>query len=174
MRFSILAGFSAVVAITACVENSAAPEAPPTFHISATVTGSNDCDVSVMDKTYSSKGQIRGDVPSKFIGTVPQQSYHGFGCWVATSDGDGDLIVLFSGNNLGKPLAVGTYPLVHEVLDNTPLGMAAVTFRPSSLGGDKLRTLDGAVGNVVVDSSASGARTIRVEAELVRWRNSLL
>lgn len=141
---------------------------PPTYHLTATVTASNKCSVSVFDKDYSSIGQIRGDVPTDFIGTVPTQSYHGFGCWVATSGGDGDLIVLFSGNNLGKPLEVGTYPLVHEVLDNTPLGMASVSFR-SSLFGDKLRTMDNAVGNVIVEKDANGAIVIRVDAEVVRW-----
>ncbi len=143
---------------------------PPTYHLSATVTASNNCSVSVQDKDYSSIGQIRGDVPTAFIGTVPEQSYHGFGCWVATSGGDGDLIVLFSGNNLGKPLEVGTYPLVHQVLDDTPLGMAAVTFR-SSFMGDKLRTMDGSTGNVIVEKDANGAIVIRVEADLVRWGN---
>jgi hypothetical protein len=122
-----------------------------------------------METNYSSIGQIRGDVPKQFVGTIPEQSYHGFGCWVATSGGDGDLIVLFSGNNLGKPLAVGTYALTHQVLDNTPLGMAAVTFRPSMLGGDKLRTMDNATGNVIVEATSTGGRVIRIEADVVRW-----
>jgi len=77
--------------------------------------------------------------------------------------------VLFSGNNFGKPLAVGTYALSREVLDDTPLGFAAVSFRTAFLGVDKLRTMDNAVGSVVVDSTASGARRIRVDAEVVRW-----
>lgn len=170
MRFTVLAGLSALVAVSGCVDKSTTtPDNPPVYHVSATVTSANSCDVSAMNTNYSSKGQIRGDVPTQFIGTVAGQSYHGFGCWVATSGGDGDLIVLFSGNNLGKPLAPGTYPLVHEVLDNTPLGMASVTFRPSALGGDKLRTLDGAAGNVIVESDGNGGLTIRVEADLVRW-----
>ena len=101
---------------------------------------------------------------------MPEQSYHGFGCWVATNGGDGDLIVLFSGNNLGKPLEVGTYPLVHQVLDDTPHGMASVTFR-TSLFPDKLRTMDGAAGNVIVEKDADGAIVIRVEADVVRWGN---
>ncbi len=162
-----------MLSLAACVENSAAPgTSAPTFRLRATVTESNDCDVSVLNKTYSSKGQIRGDVPSQFVGTIPQQSYHGFGCWVATSGGDGDLIVLFSGNNLGKPLAAGTYPLSLEVLDNTPLGRASVTFRPSEFGGDKLRTPTDASGSVVVEVTPSGGRRITVDAEMVRWNNS--
>lgn len=168
MRFSVFAGLGALVGAFACTDNAASPDVP-TFHVSATVTSANSCAVTAMDKSYSSLGQIRGDLPTQFIGTVAGQSYHGFGCWVATNDGDGDLIVLFSGNNLGKPLATGTYQLVHEVLDETPLGMASVTFRPSALGGGKLRTLDGAAGSVVVTRDQAGAVTIAVEADLVRW-----
>jgi len=169
MRFSTLAVSAAALALAGC-EKTTSPDVPPTYHLSATVTASNNCSVSVLDNSYSSIGQIRGDVPTAFIGTVPEQSYHGFGCWVATSGGDGDLIVLFSGNNLGKPLEVGTYPLVHEVLDNTPRGMASVSFR-SSLMGDKLRTMDGSAGNVIVERDANGAIVIRVEADVVRWGN---
>src|SRR5215212_6168744 len=167
MRLQVLAISAVAFALAGC-EKATSPDVPPTYHLTATVTASNNCSVSVFDKDYSSIGQIRGDVPSAFIGTVPEASYHGFGCWVATTGGDGDLIVLFSGNNLGKPLAVGTYPLVHQVLDNTPLGMAAVTFR-SSLFGDKLRTMDNAAGNVIVEKDANGAIVIRVDAEVVRW-----
>lgn len=168
MRIAILVGLPAFVLTAAC-DKLTTPDLPSTYHISATVTSANACKVSVMDKNYSSVGQIRGDVPTRFIGTVANASYHGFGCWVATNDGDGDLIVLFSGNNLGKPLAPGTYPLVHEVYDTTPLGMASVSFRPSSLGGDKLRTFDGAPGNVMVADDGKGGLNIRVEADLLRW-----
>ena len=125
MRISVLAVSAAALALSGC-EKATAPDVPPTYHLQATVTASNNCQVSVFDKNYSSIGQIRGDVPTAFVGTVPDKSYHGFGCWVATNDGDGDLIVLFAGNNLGKPLQVGTYPLVHEIYDNTPLGVASV------------------------------------------------
>jgi hypothetical protein len=48
--------------------------------------------------------------------------------------------------------------------------MAAVSFR-SSLFGDKLRTMDGATGNVIVEKDANGAIVIRVEADVVRWGN---
>ena len=167
MRFKALALSAAALAVAGC-DKATSPDVPPTYHLSATVTASNNCSVSVLDNDFSSIGQIRGDVPKDFIGTVPEQSYHGFGCWVATNGGDGDLIVLFSGNNLGKPLEVGTYPLVHQVLDDTPHGMASVTFR-TSLFPDKLRTMDNAAGNVVVDSLASGARRIHIDADLVRW-----
>ena len=169
MRKPVLA-LSAVALVLAGCEKTTSPDVPPTYHLTATVTASNSCSVQVLEKDFSSVGQIRGDVPRDFIGTVPEQSYHGFGCWVATNGGDGDLIVLFSQNNLGKPLEVGTYPLVHQVLDDTPRGMASVTFR-SSLFEDKLRTMDDAAGNVIVEKDANGALVIRVDAELVRWGN---
>jgi hypothetical protein len=170
MRFSLLAISAASLGLAAC-DKATTPDVPPTYHLSATVTESNNCSVSVMDTNYSSIGQIRGDVPKQFVGTVADQSYHGFGCWVSTTGGDGDLIVLFSGNTLGKPLATGTYTLTHQVLDNTPLGVASVNFRPSMLGGDKLRTMDNASGTVVVEATADGGRIIRVEADVVRWSN---
>ena len=170
MRFPVFAAAAAALSLSACVEKTSSPDVPPVYKLSAVVTSANSCNVSVMDNNYSSLGQIRGDVPMRFVGTVGNKSYHGFGCWVATNGGDGDLIVLFSGNNLGKPLAVGTYPLVHEIYDNTPVGVAAVTFRPSIWGGgDRLKTMDGAVGNVVVEDDGAGGLTIRVEAEVVRW-----
>lgn len=168
MRFSILAVSAAALGLSGCVEKATSPDVPPTYHLSATVTASNNCSVSLLDTNYSSIGQIRGDVPTTFVSTIANASYHGFGCWVATSGGDGDLIVLFSGNTYGKPLEVGTYSLVHQVLDDTPLGRASVTFLTSSFG-DKLRTMDGSVGNVIVEKDANGAIVIRVDAELVRW-----
>ncbi len=165
MSFAVSA---AALGLCGCVDTNATADVPPTYHLSATVTASNACSVSVLDTNYSSIGQIRGDVPAAFVGTVADQSYHGFGCWVATSGGDGDLIVLFSGNAYGKPLETGTYQLVHQVLDDTPLGKASVSFRPSSIG-EKLRTMDDAVGNVIVSRDADGAIVIKVDAEMVRW-----
>ena len=170
MRYRILAVSAALLG---CVEPTAAPEAP-IFHVSALVTPSNTCAVTAMDKSYSSSNQVRGDLPDKFVGTLADQSYHGFGCWVASNSGeDGDLIVLFSGNHLGKPLEPGTYSLVHQVLDDTPVGKAQVTFRPSALGGSKLSTIDTSTGNVVVEETASGGRIVRVEADLVEWKRGL-
>jgi hypothetical protein len=168
MRLQILSASVALLGIVAC-ENNTILEVAPTFHLSATVTEGNSCNVSVMGKDYVSNGMVRGDVPTAFVGTVANSSYHGFGCWVATNGGDGDLIVLFSGNTLGKPLDVGTYPLSRELLDNTPLGRANVTFRPSDLQGDKLTTLDDAVGSVIVEATPTGGRIVKVDVEVSRW-----
>ena len=168
MRSSLLA-FAFVAAASACKTDTTAPVAGPTFRVVADVTGSNNCSVNTLNKSYSSIGQIRGDVPTKFIGTLADKSYHGFGCWVATDGGDADLIVVFSGNSFGKPLAVGTYGLRLDLLDDTPPMMASIRFYTASLGNDELRPLDNAVGSVVVDSSASGARRIHVDVQATRW-----
>jgi hypothetical protein len=172
MRISIFALSAAAIAVVGCKEAVAPDLTPPVYHLSATFTENNTCQVSVLGNEYSSIGQIRGDIPKAFVGTVPDKSYHGFGCWVAKSGGDGDVIVLFSQNNLGKALEPGTYSLTHNVLDDTPAGMATVTFRTSEIGGDKLTPMEGAQGTVVVEATATGGRIIRVEADLVRWRNS--
>jgi hypothetical protein len=175
MRYKILALSAASFALFGCAENAAAPD-PEILHLSATVTSSNTCAVTTMDKQYSSTNQVRGDLPDKFVGTVAGASYHGFGCWVGSNSvagEDGDLIVLFAGNNLGKPLEPGTYSLVHEIWDDTPLGKAAVTFRASALDGAKLRTLDTSSGSVIVELAPDGGRTIRVEADLIEWKRGL-
>lgn len=174
MRYSLLGVSLALTSAIGCVNETSAPGPLETYRLTAIVTENNECTVNVLDKTYSSIGQIRGDVPTKFIGTVKDKSYHGFGCWVKTADGDGDLVILFSRNAFEKPLDVGTYPLNLEILDETPPMIANVTFRPSSLDGDDLRTMDGARGNVVVESTATGGRRIRADVDVVRWPRSAL
>jgi hypothetical protein len=62
---------------------------------------------------------------------------------------------------------------VHEVYDDTPIGNAAITFRPSALVGANLRTLDTSSGNVIVDLTPDGGRTIRVEADVAKWKPDL-
>jgi hypothetical protein len=173
MRLKFLAAAATTLGILAC-ETSEPLDVAPTFHLAATVTAINTCNVSVRDQNYSSVNMVRGDVPKAFVGTVADGGYHGFGCWVAVNgvspaDGDGDLIVLFAGNTLGKPLTPGTYQLKREILDDTPLGFASVVFRPSDLNGDKLVSLDGAVGSVVVEATPDGGRLVKVDAEVSRW-----
>ena len=172
---SIYSVFALAVAASACKPaTSTAPVAPQTVHVTATVTASNTCSVNTPDQSYGSIGQITGDAPAKFIGTL-DKNYHGFSCWVSvdggvsTKSGDGFLNIVFSGNNFGKPLVVGTYGLRLEILDNTPPMMATIRFHPSNLGGDELRPLDNAVGAITVDSTASGARNIHVDLQAVRY-----
>lgn len=156
--------------LASCTETSG-PVDVPSFRLTATITEDNRCTVNVMGRTYVSEFQVRGDLPAKFIGTLANESYHGFGCWVGTGDPaiDGDLVVLFAGNNLGKPLAPGTYSLGFDIFDNTPAGVSSVNFRPSELGGHRLRSKDGLPGTVTVEETPTGGRKITVDAEVVRW-----
>ena len=171
MRLQLLAATTAILGATACVDKATAP-APLVYHLSATITEANNCAVTVLDKNYQSNGMIRGDVPKAFVGTVPDKSYHGFGCWVATAGGDGDLVVLFSGNNLGKPLAVGSYTPSREILDETAPMHVQVRFQTSEIGTDKLVTMDDLAGSIVVEATPSGGRVIRINTDLVRWYTS--
>jgi hypothetical protein len=156
--------------VTAC-EKPSEPIEAPTYRLTATITEDNRCTVNVLGKTYNSAGMVRGDVPAQFIGTVADKSYHGFGCWVKTEDGDGDLVVLFAGNHLGQPLDVGTYPPKLEILDQTPLHTAAVNFRASEFaGGEKLRTKDNSSGDIRVEEAPGGGRRVIIDVDLVRWR----
>ncbi len=157
-----------VFAVVACAE-AAAPFEPPVLRVTATVTEDNKCTVSAMGKTYSSSDQIRGDKPAKFVGTVADRSYHGFGCVVHADGVPGDIIVLFSGNNFGKPLAPGTYPLSLEILDGTRPKVASVIFDSQDYGPFKLRTADGAGGTVTVTETASGGRKITVDVDMIQW-----
>ena len=162
------------LAAFACKTTTTAPEAAPTFHVVANVTGVNTCAVNTLDLTFGSIGQITGDVPAKFVGTL-DKNYHGLSCWVSvdggvtTKGGDGFLNIIFSGNNYGKPLAVGTYGLRLEIFDDTPAMMATIRFHPSTLGGDELRPLDNAQGVITVDSTATGSRNIHVDLQATRW-----
>jgi hypothetical protein len=164
----------ATLGVMAC-EPTKVSDTAPTYRLTATVTQNNTCQVSVQDRVYSSVNVVRGDVPKAFIGTLPNATYHGFGCWVSVDggvspkDGDGDLVVIFSGNNFGKPLDPGTYPLKLEILDDTPVGFANVTFRPSNLNGDRLTTMDGAQGSVIVTATADGGRMITIDTQVSRY-----
>jgi hypothetical protein len=176
MRFSYLV-VALVATSSACkAVDSAAPFVPaPTYHVQATITGSNTCSVNALDASYGSIGQITGDKPSKFVGTLSDKGYHGFSCWVSTDGGvtangdNGFINVIFSGNTFGQPLKVGTYGLKLEILDDTPPMMATIRFHPASLSNDELRPLDNAVGSIVVDSTASGVRNIHIDLQATRW-----
>jgi hypothetical protein len=173
MRLPILATSLAILAATGCKETTAPLGPAPTFHLNATISDTGACTVKALDHDYVSNNAQRGDIGTMFVGTLPDLSYHGVGCWVGTASGDGDLIVIFSGNSLGKPLDVGTYALSRQILDNTPAMHANVTFRNSEMLGDKLVTLDGAAGSVTVEATPSGGRVIKADVELTRWRTSV-
>ena len=177
MRSSLVV-LGLALAVASCKIESAPVEPLATFHVVANVTGSNTCSVNALDKSYGSIGQITGDKPTKFISTF-NKNYHGFSCWVSadggvtTNGGDGFLNIVFSGNTLGQPLAVGTYGLRFEILDNTPPMMATIRWGSSSIGGDELRPLDNAEGTITVDSTATGARNIHVDLQAIRYHRTL-
>ncbi len=167
MRLRLIA-LTTLLAASGCKE-IAGPVDAPVFRVTATITDENSCVVSAMGKTYASQGQIRGDAPAEFVGTEKDRSYHGFGCAVYRPDGDGDIIVLFSKNNFGKPLAPGTYSIVSEVLDETPAGMAQVRFNSSDYGPFKLNTMDNLGGEVIVEVTPAGGRKITVNVNTIQW-----
>ncbi len=176
MRIAAFPALAALVFSTACIAAdpvAAPPVSDRTFALTATVNESSQCTAAVMDKSYKSVGKIRGDLPSKFIGTVAERNYHGFGCVVDNTAGEGDLIIIFSGNRFGQPLAVGTYRLVSEIIDSTPAMSANVTFKAPGIGGERLSTFDGARGSVVVDSAADGSRRIRADVDVYLYSHRL-
>lgn len=164
-----LTAIAALLAAAGC-KNATEPFDPPVYRVTATITEANKCAVSAMGKSYESENQIRGDTPSQFIGTEQELSFHGFGCAVYRSDGgNGDIIVAFSQNNFGKPLKVGTYSIVAEILDETPAGYASVRFNSSDYGPFKLNTMDHLGGTVTVEETATGGRKITVDVNTIQW-----
>ena len=170
MRLSLFALSAALFAASGCQE-TAAPVDAPVFRVTATILETNECVVSALGKTYESQGQVRGDTPSQFIGTEKTLKYHGFGCAVfrQTRDADGDIIVLFSQNNFGKPLEPGTYKIVSEIVDETPAGYASVRFNSSDFPDWKLNSMDNLAGSVKVEATPAGGRKITVDVEMIQW-----
>lgn len=163
-----------LLAVSGCKVESTTPQAPTTYRIQATITGENTCSVTAPDNVYTSVGLITGDVPRKFVSTF-NKNYHGFSCWVSVDGGQSERLgagffnVIFSGNTLGQPLAVGSYGIRFELLDETPPMMATIRFKTLLLNGDEYRPLDNAVGSIVVDSTADGTRNIHVDLQAFRF-----
>jgi hypothetical protein len=163
-----------LLAASGCKVEATAPQTTQTYHITATITGSNTCTVTAPDNVYSSVNNFTGDQPKKFISTF-DKNYHGFSCWVSVDGGVSEKLgagffnVIFSGNTLGKPLAVGSYGIKFQLLDETPPMMATIRFGTLNLNGDEYRPLDNAVGSIVVDSTADGSRNIHVDLQAIRY-----
>ena len=166
MRHRSSLSIAAVILLAACATDSTTPPGNSTFPLTASVSETGRCTASVMGRNYESNGKIRGDLPPRFTGTLSDRSYHGLGCIVDNPAGEGDLTIVFAGNRFGQPLAVGTYQVVTEILDGSPLLRATVAFRSSSIEAERLGTFDGGRGTVVVDSVANGGRRIRVDADV--------
>jgi hypothetical protein len=172
---SILPALALVLVASSCkVAEPTQPATPATYHITATISGNNTCTVTAPDTTYSSTNNFTGDKPKKFVSTY-DANYHGFSCWVSPDGGQSDthgagfFNVIFSGNTLGKPLAVGNYGVRFEIIDNTPPMMATIRFKTLNLNGDEYRPVDNAVGSIVVDSTADGTRNIHVDIQAIRF-----
>ena len=174
---SFVPALTLLFAASGCKMESTTPPAPTTYHITAAVTGANTCVVNAPDNVYSSTNNITGDVPKKFVSTY-DKNYHGFSCWVSVDGGVSEKLgagffnVIFSGNTLGKPLAVGNYGVKFELLDETPPMNATIRFKTMNLNGDEYRPLDNAVGSIVVDSTADGTRNIHVDLQAIRFSYS--
>ena len=169
-----LPALAVVLAASGCKMQPTAVAQPDTYRIKATITGSNTCSVTAPDNVYSSVNNITGDQPRKFVSTY-DKNYHGFSCWVSVDAGVSEKLgagffnVVFSGNTFGKPLAVGSYGIRFEVLDETQPMIATIRFKTLLLNGDEYRPLNNAVGSIVVDSAADGTRNIRVDLQAIRF-----
>lgn len=171
MKYASIPALAVFIVSAGCAKEPVAPAEGRTFALVATITESSQCTMSFLGKDYKSENKIRGDVPSKFIGTIPDKSYHGFGCVVDNPAGEGDLIIVFSGNRFGQPLAVGTYQLATDILNETPPMRANVTFRSAVIDAERFSTFDGARGSVVVDSIANGGRRVRVDVDVFLYQH---
>lgn len=171
---SIFPALAVLLASSGCKVESTAPVDPTMYHITATISGSNTCSVTAPDNTYTSVNNISGDQPKKFVSTY-NANYHGLSCWVSVDggvsekSGAGFFNVIFSGNTLGQPLAVGSYKVRFEVLDTAPPMNATIRFNSSYLQGDEYRPLDTSTGTIVVDSLADGTRNIHVDLQAIRY-----
>lgn len=175
MMRSILPAFALLAVTAGCkIAEPTAPATPASYHITGTISGANTCSVNAPDNLYTSVNNISGDVPKKFISTF-DKFYHGSSCWVSVDGGVSEKLgagffnVIFSGNTLGKPLAVGNYGIRFQILDDTPPMMATIRFGTLNLDGDEYRPLDNAVGSIVVDSTADGTRNIHVDLQTIRF-----
>lgn len=171
-NFHILSCLTLLLAAAACKTEPTSPE--QTFRLTATLSGSKGCVVNAPDTVYRSAGLFTGDQPNKFVSTY-NTFYHGFWCWVSVDggvsekSGAANIFVAFSGNTFGKPLAVGNYGIRFDILEDTPAMMATVRFQALNLNGDEYRPLDNSSGSIVVDSTADGTRTIRIDVPVIRY-----
>ena len=159
-------------AFAGCVVQPTDPAAAPeTFALRATVTPDNKCTVEALGRTYTSIGQVRGAVLPTFSGSLENDGYHAIGCWVANADGtDGELVITFSGNSFQQPFPTGTFEPIFEPPFGSTEKLVSVSFRSSFFPNEKLRTNNGSGGSVVVESSPSGARTIRVDVMTIKYQ----
>jgi hypothetical protein len=160
------------VAVGACVKVPTAVPDAPEFPLRATVTPDNHCTVEALGTKYTSVGQVRGAVLPTFTGDLDNAGYHAIGCWVQNVDGssDGDLIITFAGNSYQQPFPTGSFrPILDPPFGGTE-NIVSVSFHSSSYGAEKLKTVDESTGAVTVESSPTGARTIKVDVTAVKYQ----
>jgi hypothetical protein len=161
------------IAVAGCVKVPTAVPDAPEFPLRATVTPDNHCTVEALGQTYTSIGQVRGAVLPDFRGDLDNAGYHAIGCWVANVDGsgaDGDLIITFAGNSYQQPFPTGSFkPLLDPLYGGTEK-QVTVSFRASTYVSEKLKTVNESTGAVTVESSPTGARTIKVDVTAVKYQ----
>jgi hypothetical protein len=159
-----------LIGLAACVKVATDPSQVETFPLRATVTPDNHCTVEALGKTYTSIGQVRGAVLPNFMGSLESDGWHAIGCWVSNVDGsDGDLVITFSGNSYQQPFPIGSFTPTFEPPFGSAEKIVSVSFRASSYGPEKLKTITESTGTVTVESSATGARTIRVDVTAMKY-----
>jgi hypothetical protein len=179
MKQNILATFAgtaAIISLAACVqvptENTS--KVIDQIPLRATITPDNHCTVEALGKTYTSIGQVRGAVLPTFTGTSDgggRDGWHVVGCWVSNLDGsDGDLVVVFPGDSREQPFATGSFTPTFTPPFGSTEKVVSVSFRASTYGAEKLLTVGGSTGAVTVESSPTGARTIRVDVTATKYQ----
>jgi hypothetical protein len=168
-----LVGTAAIVGLASCVQvpTENTPQVVEQFPLRATITPDNHCTVEALGKTYTSIGQVRGaDLPN-FTGTNPTDGWHVAACWVSNVDGsDGDLVIVFSGDSRQQPFATGSFAPTFEPPFGSTEKIVSVSFRASTYDHEKLLTVRESTGAVTVESSPTGARTIRVDVTAAKYQ----
>lgn len=166
-----IAAIAALIGLAACVKVPTDLPQVETFPLRATVTPDNHCTVEALGKTYTSIGQVRGAVLPNFTGSLESDGWHAIGCWVANVDGsDGDLVITFSGNSYQQPFATGSFKPTLDPPYGSAEKIVSVSFRASSYGPEKLKTIPESTGAVTVESSPTGERTIRVDVTAMKYQ----
>lgn len=166
-----LAATAAMIGLAACVKVPTENAQVETFPLRATITPDNHCTVEALGKTYTSIGQVRGAVLPTFTGSLESDGWHAVGCWVSNVDGsDGDFVVTFSGNSFQQPFATGSFTPTFEPPFGGTEKIVSVSFRASTYGAEKLKTIQESTGAVTVESSPTGARTIRVDVTATKYQ----
>jgi hypothetical protein len=170
---AILGGTAAIIGLASCVQvpTENTPTVVDQFPLRATITPDNHCTVEALGKTYTSSGMVRGAELPNFTGTNPSDGWHVVGCWVSNVDGsDADLVVVFPGDSRQQPFETGTFTPIFTPPWGSTDNVVSVSFRASTYVHEKLLTIGGSTGTVTVESSPTGARTVRVDVTAAKYQ----